>query len=126
MPERTDSKLGLTFWGMPLAIWRTRRSWTLLVIVCGVANLLTSLATFGKFQRPALGAKALFIAGFLLGIIGSMLAKRRVGRRIREDGYQVCPCGYSLKGLSQTGNCPECGREFDLEVLPVLWHRWLD
>ncbi len=126
MPERTDNKLGLTIWGMPLVIWRAKRPWLALAVVCGIASFLTNFAIIGTFHRPALGAKALFIAGFLIGIIGSMLAKRRVGRRIREDGYQVCPCGYSLKGLSQTGNCPECGREFDLEVLPVLWHRWLD
>jgi len=43
-------------------------------------------------------------------------------REFASDGYRTCPvCLYSLRGLPERGDCPECGTPYSPEALKVIW-----
>jgi hypothetical protein len=48
----------------------------------------------------------------------------RVFRRIARGEVPCWRCGYCLKGLSEDGNCPECGLPDALSVSLARWDRW--
>jgi hypothetical protein len=63
----------------------------------------------GRAAAPIILLTVCFIGG------GAVLQHYRfapcVYRAARQRGHDVCTnCGYWLRGLPPTGNCPECGR----------------
>jgi hypothetical protein len=60
-----------------------------------------------------------------VSIFGSLLPGRLARRslnRVRRAGYRLCTeCHYTLDGLGDTCDCPECGAKFDLEKAKVAW-----
>lgn len=49
---------------------------------------------------------------------------QRVRRQVKEMDFLMCPkCGYDLRGCDSFGPCPECGRAYARDKLPLEWHR---
>lgn len=49
---------------------------------------------------------------------------RRITRAVRASGFHACThCVHDLRGLGQTGLCPECGKAFDIEADRKSWAR---
>ena len=52
---------------------------------------------------------------------------RRFENSLAKADYRFClDCAYDLQGLPQRHVCPECGREYEIEILQADWKRWLD
>lgn len=59
-----------------------------------------------------------------IGIILFCLWMLRRYEHVRKTKGMICPeCGYSLEGIGQGGNCPECGCEFTIEKVQAFWRR---
>lgn len=44
---------------------------------------------------------------------------------LTEEAYQVCPaCGYSLRGLPDSHDCPECSSAYDRKEVEDHWKAW--
>lgn len=51
---------------------------------------------------------------------------KRIRRVVRQYEYLIClQCGYSLRGLPDHYQCPECGMQFDHESLRQAWQQKL-
>lgn len=58
-------------------------------------------------------------------VIGTYWYVGAVRRRVEEHDLLLCThCGYSLVGLSEQGNCPECGGLFDVWEVRHEWKKW--
>lgn len=113
----------------PVASWT--QLWTLLV-VAGSQVVMFLLFDSRALNRPHLGSDLKPVA-ILVGVLGIITAYgihvRARARWIRaateSDGALCLHCGYSLRGLPDHQNCPECGRPYDLEKVRARWRNWL-
>ena len=56
----------------------------------------------------------------LMGVV--VVYSFRRSRSIKLAEYKVCfRCGYELRGLDASGNCPECGRAYEFAALARKW-----
>jgi protein-S-isoprenylcysteine O-methyltransferase Ste14 len=54
----------------------------------------------------------------------SRRSKARMKRSVQAAAGRVCVrCVYNLEGLGEAGECPECGRRFDIVVDRRSWER---
>ncbi|MDX2146665.1 MAG: hypothetical protein SFZ23_04005 [Planctomycetota bacterium] len=50
--------------------------------------------------------------------------KRKIRRAVLAAGGKACvSCLHDLRGIGESGNCPECGRAFDLGENARMWAR---
>lgn len=73
---------------------------------------------------PTLGLYVL--AWLILGgsIALHVLVIRRLRRTLAANAFQLCPqCRHPLRGLADVDNCPECGENFDIQVVRRTWRR---
>ncbi len=48
--------------------------------------------------------------------------QRRAKAVVEAADFKICPrCRYSLKGLDDQGDCPECGRRYSQDELRRTW-----
>ncbi len=48
--------------------------------------------------------------------------RRRAVAIVQAANFQICPrCRYSLKGLEEQGDCPECGTHYTAASLRTEW-----
>lgn len=60
----------------------------------------------------------------MLAIADHRLRIRRLKRTLDESGGLACGyCGHSLRMVSDSGRCSECGKVFDVELLQSYWRR---
>lgn len=122
--------------GLPAPVWRdaVHLRWgaiALLIpmlavsvgLLCGflIAPAATMNAPFGFKLLPGLVS-----GGFLWG---SAFIRRRIKAStmsfVRASNFQICAhCGYSLKDLPESHQCPECGLRYQLPVLTNEWIAW--
>ena len=55
----------------------------------------------------------LFAIPWIVGTRFRRRFDRRRDRVARAEGRICLDCGFDLRGLETSGNCPECGAEFD-------------
>jgi hypothetical protein len=45
-------------------------------------------------------------------------------RLVTSTGFRVCiHCGYDLSSLPESGTCPECGKQYEIEAVREVWKR---
>jgi predicted RNA-binding Zn-ribbon protein involved in translation (DUF1610 family) len=63
----------------------------------------------------------------LVGIAGAVwlgIIRSRISTRVREcDGAVCVGCGHDVRGLPESGVCPECGKVVDLEECRREWKK---
>lgn len=78
----------------------------------------------GRWSRNPLG-DTLELAGFVAigaGIVASRLRLKALRRRVEAIQFEAClECEYPLMGLPFRGQCPECGFEYDKNLLKSGW-----
>jgi hypothetical protein len=46
-------------------------------------------------------------------------------KRVQASDYLLCLCcGYTLEGLPEEGNCPECGVDYRSRDCQMVWERF--
>ena len=64
----------------------------------------------------------------LTATFGAIWYTRRRTQRVKHAvqaaaGRACLACVYDLRGMGDTGSCPECGRRFDIAVDQSVWKR---
>jgi hypothetical protein len=89
------------------------------------AQMLFVLSGFLAFWiPPSVGTSyqwsRLAIPFAMFGVL--LLFAIRRSRRIKRCEFKVCyACGYDLRGLDESGVCPECGRAYEIASLIRKW-----
>lgn len=86
----------------------------------------------GSFALANVGSEVTLTVGLyvlawlILGgsIALHVLAIRRLRRTLAANAFQLCTqCRHPLRGLAAIGSCPECGENFDIQVVCRTWRR---
>ncbi len=99
------------------------------IIACLVTWVVLAILTaIGVFGSPAplqmVVVAALGWLPSLLLFLGLRAYYRYIRRYVVKMEFLVCPkCGYDLHGCDSFGACPECGRPYARDKLPLDWHR---
>ncbi|MBI5764502.1 MAG: hypothetical protein HZA51_13355 [Planctomycetes bacterium] len=117
--------------GAPPVASRRQNGVILLVIVSMFVMFFMFDAGFARRTRR--GIHAYYPIAIVAGVIGlisaygiHVRARAKWIRALKESDGALCPhCGYSLRGLPDHQNCPECGRPYDLEQVRACWRNWL-
>lgn len=120
-----------TIKGAPPVAARRQYGVILLVIVSMLVMFFMFDANLAR--KTTRGVRAYYSIAIVAGVIGLITAYgihvRARARWIRaateSDGALCLHCGYSLRGLPDHQNCPECGRAYDLEQVRARWRNWL-
>lgn len=91
-------------------------------VVFGVFSFGFALADSGIIPTVGLYVLAWLILGGSIAL--HVLAIRRLRRTLAANTFQLCTqCRHSLRGLADVGSCPECGENFDIQVVCTTWRR---
>lgn len=103
---------------------RTRigHAW-LLVHALTISASLTMAVVFAILDPRGLN-RAVWVIPFggCLVLAGLVVHGIHLSRRARRADHGLCPrCGYDLRTLRPIGQCPECGREYDIDLVRKSW-----
>ncbi len=91
-------------------------------VVFGVFSFGFALADSGIIPTVGLYVLAWLILGGSITFHG--LAIRRLRRTLAANAFQLCTqCRHPLRGLADVGSCPECGENFDIQIVCTTWRR---
>jgi hypothetical protein len=99
--------------------WLLPIGWVVVMLVLAAVSLWTPyqpVRFLGVFQ-----GWVVFVPQFIT--IGITAYKTRAVRRaFAASGGRLCVrCGHDLSGLADTGRCPECGHDYDIELDRRAW-----
>ncbi len=100
------------------------------VIGCGIfAWVVFGAVSFGfaLADSEIIPTVGLYVLAWLIlggSIVLHVLAIRRLRRNLAANAFQLCTrCRHPLRGLADVGSCPECGENFDIQVVCTTWRR---
>jgi len=125
---------------VPRALWhhvRRRVGWIAAALMVPIVLMFAVTIYWEYFARTNFIVGSLRISSFidllyvsfLLGLLLIMpviaqLTAKSLRRRIRTHDGNIClDCSYALKGLGQSGKCPECGAGFNVSSNRKAWAR---
>jgi len=66
-----------------------------------------------------------YIVIILIFAAPSFLRVRKLCTRLQKAEFRICTeCGFDLRTLPDKYKCPECGTEYDYEILTKQWKEW--
>ena len=112
--------------GFPRVLMRRRRRTVVYFACAAVATVLLFFVAPLRVDPFARGVPLVMQAAMWTAVLILHLALRRREKRfverVRGLDYRVCPsCGYLLTGLPDSGKCPECGEDYELQKLRDIW-----
>ena len=100
------------------------------VIGCGIFAWVVFGALSSGFalaDREIILTIGLYVLAWLIlggSIALHVLAIRRLRRTLAANAFKLCiRCLHPLRGLADVGSCPECGENFDIQVVCTTWRR---
>ncbi len=70
---------------------------------------------------------AVYIIIVLVFAAPSFLRVIKLCRRLTDAEFRICTeCGFDLRTLPDSYQCPECGSAYDYEILKKQWKEWRD
>jgi hypothetical protein len=99
------------------------------IVACLAMWLVLAVLTFmGVFGSPVpitmVGVTVFGWIPALLLFLSLISYYRSIRQYVKQMDFLVCPkCGYDLHGCDSFGSCPECGRPYARDKLPLDWHR---
>lgn len=114
-----------------------RASWLRCATAVGMLAIWSSVAMLGLVIRGDdrmpmwtidtdvfMSVHGAILAILALSITDYRIRRRRLRRTLDDSGGLACGhCGHSLRMVSESGRCPECGNAFDVARLQGHWHR---
>ncbi len=94
----------------------------LLFVVAGFlgSSIVSEVFTVSRWVTNTIALLAL--VGTPAGMaFGFWLSRRDIGAVITRGGRACIGCGYDLTRQPDSGTCPECGRQYELESLREEW-----
>ncbi len=116
---------------MPLIVIKRRNwfGWLTVIIALGCPLLLVNVDLFSLGAQTARALLTLFgTLGLEVVLVTTLvISEHRLKKSVAEANLRICPsCGYSLKGLDCSGNCPECGKAFSTGSLLRDWKAFVE
>ncbi len=106
--------------------------WTMVYFFASLAVAMVTHRLVSTYLGPASFRRGFILGMFLpmmvmfvpVGLI-SRLRMNRLARRALDNEFRMCEhCTYDLRGLPHRHTCPECGHEYDLDILRRIWREW--
>lgn len=99
-----------------------------LAVVIAGAVVYTLPAAQSAMSTPSIwlsvGIPLICFASVFVANLGIWHGQRRIKRAVlAADGRACTHCVHDLRGLGDTGTCPECGHAFDVAVDVRRWAR---
>ena len=110
----------------PPVLWRTSRWCFALACLC-VAVALGTMVLRGTILPKRQPLHRYIIMGFgfapalIIYPVGYLVQRRTIREWHRTRGRLCARCGYDLTSLPDTGTCPECGNNYDLDEDAAMW-----
>lgn len=99
--------------------------WLLPAALVGVAAFIVPRVA-GHSLPAVLGTVVLLFLVQTTCFYGMWRVRRDLLRRLREAGGRLCPgCEFDLRGLGDSGSCPECGRPFEIDAVRAQWRSFI-
>ncbi|HUN82018.1 MAG TPA: hypothetical protein VMV81_10985 [Phycisphaerae bacterium] len=99
-----------------------------ILIGIGVVATAGLIADKYGFVRLSLALNLIWISGSVFGVL--IIPQQWVEsfwNVVKASRFRICPeCYYTLRGLGEKGQCPECGLPFDNERLEAMWRRLME
>jgi hypothetical protein len=93
--------------------WR----WAILLPLIAVAlGIPVAAMLMGRFSLQFLGGEIKFMIMAIGASISIVLYAMKRAVNVRKDDFCI-HCGYCVHGLGTSGQCPECGRHFNLAII---------
>jgi len=103
----------------------------LLILICitNACQLFMIVALNKEFSWISSALPTMIVAMLLLIMLKMAIPsfmKVSVRRQLEYMDWQIClECGYALKGLNDTGRCPECATPFNIQETCEHWKSWM-
>jgi len=111
----------------PPYAWRIHRN-NLVPILLLTAAWIAWLGFYANNSiAMVLLSMAVYLVIILLCAAPSFLRMRKLCYRLKEAEFRICAeCGFDLRTLPDKYQCPECGTDYDYEILTKQWKEWRD